>query len=71
MSKRLDTISSRISPDLHQQVAILANMDGMTVSGLVEHLLLQYKEDKRDTYLQLRQAFEGCQGLPGKQGSCE
>lgn len=61
--KFLDTVSARITPDLHRQALILAGLDGLTISSLINSLLSEYVEGKRSLHLQLSRAFGEADGL--------
>lgn len=65
--KLLDTVSAKVTPDLHRQALILAGLDGQTVSSLINLLLTEYVAGKRSLHLQLSRAFgevDGLQDLP-------
>ena len=66
--KLLDTVSGRICPELHQQIALLANLDGLTVSSLITHLLTDYAQRKYALHLQLSRAFGTVGDLQDIQG---
>lgn len=65
--KRLDTVSARITPDLHQQIALLAHTDGITLSDLINNLLVEYRDGKLALHLQLSRAFDKMTDLQDKQ----
>ena len=65
MDKRTETISFRTSLERAIAAKALAEMDGhSSISDLMDSLLAAHIQRKRDTYLQLRAAFECSPDLP-------
>lgn len=64
MDKRTNVISIRVSPELDETLKRLAADQDMTVSSIGYQLLVQYVQDQRLRYLQLKNVFGADQGLP-------
>ena len=64
--KRLDIVSSKIETELHEEIIQLANMDDHTVSSLIRHLLIQYRDQNYTAYKIYSRVFAKGQDLPGK-----
>ena len=66
MEKRSNTVSARISPELETRARAMAELDGRSLSDLIEHLLSEYVEEKRRVHEELSRVFGAGQSLQGK-----
>ncbi|MBB1074499.1 hypothetical protein HUU62_08755 [Rhodoferax sp. 4810] len=57
MDKRTSHIASCVTPEMEIAVKAIAHLDGLTVSDLINKLLIQHVEEKRNEYLRLNSVF--------------
>ena len=57
MDKRTSHIASCVTPEMEIAIKAIAHLDGLTVSDLINKLLIQYVEEKRNEYLRLNSVF--------------
>lgn len=61
--KRTSHIASCVTPELDIAIKAIASMEGVTVSDLVNRLLIEYINQRRNEYLRLNTVFGNGQDL--------
>lgn len=57
MDKRNSRVTACITPELEIAIKTIADLDGVTVSDLINSLLMKHVADKREAYLRLSAIF--------------
>lgn len=66
MNKRTAHVTAAVTPELEIAAKAMAALEGVTLSDLINRLLMEHIEEKRRIYLSLSSIFSNTQDLLNK-----